>query len=663
MFDYILGIKGKEKIFRKLEKELIGCAKPILPTNVKKNLKAELMSAIKENRRYEYAPAGLKSLGFKITRIASGVNISRSEISEIKERVMASVERMVDTGVSERFFRKNGFFRTALSSMLLFTFVVSSLFVFPLVPTTYARSSYIDELDGEVYVLRGGESIQGKVSLLIEEGDVVLTKGNSYVSVHFFDDSLGRLGENTNVEVKRLYSEPLNPVATDIELFLNQGRLWAKVVSLVDENSSFKVETDEVEASVQKKAAFDVDVKEDSTKITVFDNVVNVKRLDNNETPSKTVVAGFQAQIPHNDGSDIKLSVTKEQPSQPGQKWVAGNLKSDSEYDNELQSQKEKKLSTEVAANILSVNQPVSTATSGKSGSRVEASRQSFLNAYSKLLKAETLLARGADSGYNKLLRDFRDETDKIFADLPELMKEDELNATLLKGMIDEKIGMQLKDMSAFLPDNKLYRAKDTLREVELQAAGSAVKRLQLSMSQAEGKLLELQELIKRQKFDLAMLIFRDYKFMNLNFYVRLDKAAMAELRENVVDIVKEQIQQIKVLTAVESALIDQKKFDFRNEVELVRQQNLSKLVNSLNQMPETLPMEVSYDLKDLFESYLSARSEDARFIIPILDSLVKKNKQINFNLPDEGLMPDNLGVVVIMEKESTPNVQAVVKK
>jgi hypothetical protein len=109
----------------------------------------------------------------------------------------------------------------------------------------------------------------------------------------------------------------------------------------------------------------------------------------------------------------------------------------------------------------------------------------------------------------------------------------------------------------------------------------------------------------------------------------------------------------------LEQTLISQGKDGYRDEVEMARQNLLKKLVDSMAKLPDTLPNEVIYDLKDMFQSYLSDKTEDAKFILPILDTLVSGDKQVKFIMPgeSENAIPCDIGVVMIEERAATPDV------
>ncbi len=446
-----------------------------------------------------------------------------------------------------------------------------------------------------------------------------------------------------------------------MEVYLKEGRLWNKVVNLMDDDASFTVEANKVQAIATKKAAFDVSVEEGRTRVAVFDNVVNLKRVDSLDNGSKTVVAGFEANVPSMPGTEIRLQEISGQNGMLNseKKWVAENLESDQAYDEQLDEEKEKLLSSDAAASVIVANDVADGSPVVEVNAKAEEAKGLFMAAYGKLLKAETMLVRGYRTEGDSYLKEFKTDSAKVISSIKKLMKTDQFNAGLVQSLVDEKIGGQMKDLAAFLPGDALYPAKETVRAVELMVAGSEIKGVQVKLAQAEGKLLELQELLKQNDYLAAMKVFRDYKFMNVKFNIRVDKSNLPELKDSLVDIVQRQVQQIKVLTAVEQTLVEQQQVAYRDEIELVRQKMLNKIVDSLDKLQDSLPDEVIFELKDLFESYLLYKTEDARFIIPVLDSLAARDRSLSFIMPGDGAIPEDIGVVVIEEKDSTPEVMA----
>lgn len=658
MFNFVK--KSDDGALGRLEEQLLLLKKPVISAVEKKDMKLRLMEAVKKGEALETVPVGLQQLGFRITKIARSVKAPAWQVFSMRERILTKVSNGYDYGFEDGWFRKSNMLRTALSSVLLVAFVMTSFLILPFeAPTAFARFTYFDELDGSVLVLRDGAYLQAKVSFQLEEGDVILTRDESSASVHFLDDSVSRMAENTNVEIKRLYSEPMNPVATDVELYVKEGRVWNKVVNLTDDNATFKVQTSKVEATVTNKAAFDVSVNSDNTKITVFDNVVDVKKIDSVAVKAKTVVEGYQAEIGHSQGGDIKLesadTVVKKDKQE--QKWVAENLSDDKAYDLKLAEQKEKILTANdnlQSTPVMAVAAVV--APDQQNSKKVEEMKGRFDVVYGKLLKAETMYVRGVLGEGNNLLAEFRKSITILVTDIDVLAETDSLSAKAVREVIREKISTQTKDLASFVPGDKLYRAKEAVRFAELAMVGTAVEGAQVKLSQAEARLLEFQQLLKKGKYESAMLVLRDYKQQMANFSLVITPENVGDFKDHLVEMVQSQIGQIKILTAVEQILIEQNQPGYRDEVELLRQKILSRLVGSLDKMPELLPQEVLVNLKDLFESYLVGKSEDAPFIAPVLEGLVENNGQVNFIDPTQGALPDQLGVMVIKESEGTPN-------
>lgn len=641
----------EKESLKKLEAGLMQAARPKLPIASRKRLKDNLLNSIKNRDQAELFPFALQNLAEKIGETGANLQLPAEMVFKLKQRLLDCLDYKIQFERYRFGLRRNTSLRTLLSSVLLLIFVATSVFVLPFqVSLTFARSTYLTEVSGDVFVLRNSDLIKGRSNFKLEEGDVILTKDSSYVTVHFFDDSLSRLSENTNMQIKRLYEEPFNPVLTQVELFLKQGRIWARVINLIDEESSFTVDTQNIKANVDKKAAFDLSTQSDATQVVVFDNVVDVSPINQPKVTSKAVVAGYQATVnPQVNGVQIEQVSKAQLALNPSSSWFQSNLTRDQEYDQKLVASKEEMIKSDSSSGDLNVSGLADFgAVSVLTNDKIEAKRQDFMTAYRNLRKGETLLAGGHDKAGLILVENFFGAVGLIVKDLPDLRKEDPFNADLLVSLMKEKVSIQLKDFSAFLPGDKLYAAKDVLQEVEILLAGSEVNKATVKLSQAEGKLLEIQQLFKTDQHDLAVEQIKKYKTQIDQFVIQISDSNLAEIQDQLVPLVKQQIQQIKVLTALEQSLDKPEFADLKIQVKSLRENALKKLVDSLRGLPGTIPPELLQQLKDIFDSYLTESSDDEDIIAPVLNMLLRRESLI-VTQPADIKVPEKLGVVTIV--------------
>lgn len=646
MFNFWKSKSEREKETEKLIISLKKVAKPKLSSEHRDLLRKNILYAVTRNDQAEFMPASLRRIGLKVNRVGAQVNLPASAAARIKERLFGFIERNPLFGLSSApHFR---YLRVALSSLLLFVFSFTAVFVMPYqVPQAFAQT-YLDDVKGDVFVSREGRLISAMAHLALQEGDKIVTKSGSFVTVHFFDDSVSRLGENTNLEIKKLYTEPLHPMVTVVQLFLKEGRLWSRVINMIDDRSEFTVETSKVRANVTKKASFDLYAGGDVTNLAVFDNVVDVVPVDGDAAVS-TVVAGYSAALDSSQSSNIELAAID--PNDPAvqatTKWVASNMRSDRAYDRQIVN--------DVAVNVMNAGSAEEENIPVMANPEIEKIKVVFLDYYQELANAEAKFVSDNRKEGLESLRIFSGGVSGIMAQMPALEASDSFNAGILRNLMNDKIAVQLKDMSTFVPGDKLYAVKDALREVELMMAGDDAQRAQIKLSQAESKLLEMQVLLKEDKVEFATTLLRDYQKALDQVVLRID-ATNTDIAATLVPLVTQQVQQIKVLTAMEETLSSSGQEDFRLQIAQIRVDSLKKLLDGLEKLQGTIPVEVSTDLKGIFDTYFDAASEDSDMINATFERLLGSGQVLNFIQPDADKLPSELGVVMIVTGEATPD-------
>lgn len=550
------------------------------------------------------------------------------------------------------------YFRTVFAGALLFVFAVSSVFLFPLrIPLTHAaRSTYFEEVAGTVFVLRNGKLLPATVSFSLQEGDVILTKENSFASVRFFDDSVSRMAENTQIALKRLSSEPFNPVATQIELLLQSGRSWFRVLNLVDEKSLFTVETSQVAASVSKRAAFDLQVRLYENYLSVFDNVVDYSLINDFLPQSKSLLAGFQAHV-SKDGK-VKTSVIADEDTigrdpVKSAEWVRENLKRDKLHGDRVVAENEKAIT---AANMAATSlQPKFDGNNDNivlSNRELEKLRSQFLGSYKQLLLGATFLMRQQSDEGLRLVNEFKNTVKAVAARLKDLEKTDLINTGLLRSMIETKIVQQRKDVATLLPKDALYPLKQILAETEILLADSDVDKTRLQLSYLESRLLEAQELVKGEKFDEAENILKQYERDIHKVVLQVRDNNFDELNNKVVGLFNQQMNQIKALTALEKSL-----YPMQNrllpKVRALRYELLQKVITASGDVEGSVPIVLVEQMKDLLKTYLSDGAFDKEFV-EVLNKLSQKiNKKSSLEEAVRPVkLPEDLGVVKLVEHE-----------
>jgi hypothetical protein len=636
--------KDAEKLIISLKK----LAKPFLEETEKQAMKAGIFDKIAA----ECGPAHFSFIDLiaNIKKIAAKVFLPVQSAALMKERVLNSAERNAGSPVSTFYGRS---FRAAMSLFLLIIFTATTfLGGMYRVPVALASGTFLDEVEGDVLVMRDGHTIPGQKDLSLNSGDVVVTLDKSSVTIHFLDDSIGRLSENSGLKMQVLYSSPDNPLITDVQLVLMEGRLWGRVINLIDERAGFSVVTPEVQTHVVKKASFDIYTKDNVTKLAVFDNAVDLMSADSSkDIPVKTVIAGYKAEVNGavDENLQVKLISDDDPEIQASKAWVAKNMVEDGKYGQSV--------AYEVTADVLNAGIENEPRVPVFADADLEKLKQDFLKYYNDLIVAETMLVRQNHKMGISYLRSFTGGMQNIESALTVFDVTDPANADLFRQMVSGKINIQMKDMAAFLPGEALYPVKEVLEGASvLMVRDDAGKTLNM-VSNYGVYLLEMQELIKQGKIYYARTVFSNYRSKIDNLVLNIGGEDKSALKDKFIELAKQQIQQIKLLTAIAESLGQEDFADLLAEIKTVRNQIMLKLLGALTQMGSETPSDLVVEIRDIYKTY--GRGEaDIDTMMEIFDKLNTREGGLNFIPPDQAGIPTEMGAILIIDQEATPDVK-----
>lgn len=638
----------KDSEFDSLEQELAKLSKPQISDVEKRAVRDQLMLRVERRDQTEYLPLSLRKLARVIQRKGHEVSIPAWASALLKERILDYVELSRSWREEQRFEQGWGTLRTGIATLLLFVFATSAVLIVPFkAPTAFARTTYLDDVSGDVKVLRNSSVFKGETMMPLKEGDKVMTEEGGAVTIHFFDDSLSRLAEKTSVQVKRLYAEPLRSAVTHVEVELEGGRMWTRVVNITND-SDFMVSTPSARAGVQKKAAFDLQANDEVTEVSVYDNVVEVASKKDADA-SKTVIAGYKVAI-----SDESMESTVLQKIEDTEEvWVALNLTSDETYKMQLIEGTEELVELQGEENMLLAS------TLSVSDEQLKKARKQIDDAYKTLVNAEAQLVRGARQEGIKGLQEYKMQVAVIIASLPMLEEKDPLYAQLLRDLLQEKVDVQLKDFASFRPGDRLYRAKEILQETELALASSDVNKVEVQLAQAEDALLEMQQLMEDGEPGLAATLLKRYQNRTNTFSLELSEKNENELSEKFISLIEKQANHMKVLTAIEQSIAYRDQYVFRDEVRRVRDDTLRKFLIALEQNPDQISSDVLLEVKDLYDSYVLEGDSSAEDLLnPAVDKLLTKEYQVLFVSPNNQATANGTGVLVLVStQEATGDV------
>ncbi len=155
----------------------------------------------------------------------------------------------------------------------------------------------------------------------VKEGDVVKTLAGK-ASVVFFDSSVLRLDENTEVSVQKISKDA-------VELGQTAGQTWSRVLK-VSGIKEYRIETPNTVATV-RGTGFAVSVYDGDTKIVVKEGEVQVASYEDEQVVAEAIVS-----------EDMVLEISDEMPEEleleavEADEWVEENIVEDEQFIDEV---------------------------------------------------------------------------------------------------------------------------------------------------------------------------------------------------------------------------------------------------------------------------------------------------------------------------------------
>lgn len=432
--------------FEKLCQAIESLAKPQLPVEKKQLLKSRLLAKLD-------APVA------DFVRNIAGVELPLDRRVLLKERIFA----LIEAKKQKNFFWRNLFVyqKKFVSAFLLFVMAIGFFSYLRIDGGVVMAEDFtiLEDFSGEVVVQRDGEVMAAELGMKIFERDQVLTGESSFATIVFFDHSVNRLAENTELSVKKLFRPAGSSVKSYVEVALNEGVLWSKVVNLVEKNSSFVVQADDLYFSTQK-GAFNVAVKDDEVEVGVYNDNLDVRTA----AQIRTIVSGEKAVF--SSDKSVYLSVMNEEEKQLN--WVKENLENDQKH------------VAKVEENILLAKaESVDHSSTLKEKTLLLVTfddiKQQKLEldlAEKKFIEAQVQLEQGDVKDDNKLsvetnVNEFVKAIEEFAVLIEEVERTDKEYAAELKLYMEEKILVQKRNLSLSTPESPVYPTKEVVDGLE----------------------------------------------------------------------------------------------------------------------------------------------------------------------------------------------------
>ncbi len=472
--------------YKKLELKLKELKKPELTAKQKSGIKSEILSSIKTENNFEYYPS-LQKVKNLISKLSADVKPD----SVFRARLAETINSFTKNHKSAFVWHIRKIFASAL--VVLITFMVATVYISDIPVIKAARQTIITNLSGQVEVVRQSESIDAYSNMYLKQGDILITGSNGTAIVRYIDESVSRLSPNSELKIKKLYQDENKRSETKVKIEIKKGRVWNQVINMVGNDSSFEVETEEATANASEKASFEVKAEQPfRTEISVYDNKVEVSTKDEKQTILEGYTIDANKLYPQIDRTALYTQEDKE--------WVYENIAKDREYKNEVMQEIKKETKSEAGYTSES---PLYSAKKFNESTKLFLTGDAEENAK---LKIDIALKRlnEATVYINEEKLPEAEDLIKEFRSIVNELKNSVNDSEEVKDYFENSFSEKSKDFIVVLPDDPLYKIKEELRDAKRSLAFNDKEKRTIELMEAEEKLIEIKELIKENKKDIA---------------------------------------------------------------------------------------------------------------------------------------------------------------
>jgi len=189
------------------------------------------------------------------------------------------------------------------------------------------------------YFSNNGQQWQNlNIGQILNEGDQIKTGASSSVEVIFYNHARVSLDSNTAVVINSMLAPDETNQNLKINLFLQIGRIWNRIVNLVDSNSTYEVETSEAVAAV-RGTVFDMRVNGNGrTEVSVVEHQVQVTAKKTQQTVLVLENQGATV-VPSSDTSTIPTIIVSSSTLDLKDAWVIKNLGLDTKFNETVKNE------------------------------------------------------------------------------------------------------------------------------------------------------------------------------------------------------------------------------------------------------------------------------------------------------------------------------------
>ncbi|MBI4215171.1 MAG: hypothetical protein HY602_00395, partial [Parcubacteria group bacterium] len=468
-------------------------------------------------------------------------------------------------------------------------------------------------LNGGVSVKKSGENEWKPAydGMELEEGDLLKTDLNTSAFVNFFDYASTRLDSDTEIALTKLQLDPKNLTTAKIRYEIEFGRIWARILNLLDRDSRFEITSEDTVATI-RGTALSIEVPKEippqeplpgavpqpaikpQPKKMVLQVIEGTVRMANSKTSElikiksgQKIAAALQKDVPPPDPEKLKEEpkVTKEiaaiEPVIREKKLEEAGLaiqsisavEKQSEWFNDNQArdkafleqvETKKKEETKEQAGVLpgsplyGVKQLAETVVLAATFNEDEKLKKEIEFTNKRVLEAAVLLSEDQKILGAKKLEDFQTSINNIIEKTKALEQGGRIEfAQQIQEQVNNALFIPQVLLHTALPDENLFKAKEALASAQFTAAIQPEKQLEKQLQTLKLNKNDLRDLIIDKKWDAAAAFINEIR----------DEYAEQDLIDIIDEIPIAEIAEVDRLRAIDLARVEKLELKFEERL------------------------------------------------------------------------------------------------
>lgn len=322
-------------------------------------------------------------------------------------------------------------------------------------------------------------------NLVLENGSIIKTGSQSKATIDFYGKAEVSLDEHTELVIQEsaLKEETGSPL---VSLRLEAGRIWSRVISILDLEGEFKAETSDVVATV-RGTSFDLAIENDRTTLWVADSVV-----ETNGATAAFVPEGQMLRFTNGRRDGDMMPISEEAKSL---NWFTENRERDAHFHEAARG----RLLRRAGGRQLPAPGIFRDIVRGSEAMRTSFSegeqRQALVSRY--LLRRFAFIRQlVADGEYGSAQREFT----RAKHDMNQLRDQSELERRAVRKALHDAV-ILFHDID---PKSEAYSLKQQLEELLIIAAPDASQAMMLRLMSVQSRMDEAGRAFRTNQYDSA---------------------------------------------------------------------------------------------------------------------------------------------------------------